>query len=62
LLLFANVGAIGLLIRPSDWTAQEIRWGPGLDPQYGGFAGVLRGDTLYRVSSDAVRLFRLVPG
>jgi hypothetical protein len=61
LLLFPSVGAIGLLVRPSDWSAREIRWGPGLDPKFGGFGGVLHGDTLYRVSMDDLRLFRLTP-
>jgi hypothetical protein len=61
LLLFPNVGAIGLLVDPTDSSAQEIRWGPGLDPRFGGFSGLVRGDTLYRLSSDNLRLFRLAP-
>lgn len=61
LLLFPNVGAIGLLVDPADSSAQEIRWGPGLDPRFGGFSGLVRGDTLYRLSSDNLRLFRLAP-
>jgi len=61
LMLFPNVGAIGLVIDPVRRTAREIRWGPGLDPKFGGFSGVLRGDTLYRLSSDDLRLFRLTP-
>jgi len=61
LLLFPSVGAIGLLVNVSDWSAREIRWGPGLDPKIGGFGGMLRGDTLYRLSMDDLRLFRLAP-
>jgi hypothetical protein len=61
LLLFYNLGAIGLLVDPRTYQAQEIRWGPGVDPKLAGFGGVVRGDVFYRLSSDDLRLFRLVP-
>jgi hypothetical protein len=61
LLLFPNVGSIGLLIDPADFSAREIRWGPDVDQRLGGYGGVLRGDSLYRLSADDLRLFRLSP-
>jgi hypothetical protein len=61
LLLFPNVGAIGLLVDPGDFTARLIKWSPEFDPRFGAGSGVLRGDTWYRLMGDEVRLFRLVP-
>jgi hypothetical protein len=61
LLLFPNVGAIGLLAEPRSCRGREIRWGPGLDPRFGGFRGLVRGDLLYRLTGDDLRLFRLIP-
>jgi hypothetical protein len=61
LLLFSNLGAIGLLIDPRTYRAQEIRWGPGVDPSLAGYGGVVRGDVFYRLSMDDLRLFRLTP-
>lgn len=61
LLLFSNLGAIGLLIDPRTQHAREVRWAPGVDPKLAGYRGVVRGDVLYRLTLHDLRLFRLVP-
>lgn len=59
LLLFPNVGAIGLLVDPVSCRGRAIEWAPEVDRHLGGFIGLVREGVLYRLSSDDLRLFRL---